>query len=325
MNYKIAIINNKKPDGLLRTVLDGLIEYKKETKNLDFRLSNIFNYDLPLNDLALAKSDFIDYARGADLIILSWENNESDIKIMKKIKAWNKTVYLDGSEPGRNRRYDFKEQYRIIKGKKNTGGEINWKMLDKCALYFRREKPYIKSIVQFPFGIESVYYRDFDINLKKDIDFFCVFGQDEFPLMRRYAVKILKKYCKKNGFTCHTKKVPREKFYNLMNRSKVSVSIGGGGYDSMRFWESLANNCLLLTETIDIYQKDSRRLDYNRIKEFNNLHDFVYQLEKLGNHLKTKYKQEDLIEEYKMILDSHSSIARVKEIIKIAKDKNIIN
>jgi hypothetical protein len=136
--------------------------------------------------------------------------------------------------------------------------------------------------------------------------------------MRQYCREILIKFCRKNKFTYHADKTKsKEEFYRLLTRSKVGVSIGGGGYDTLRFWEILGNNCLLLTERIDIYQLDSARLDYKRIYQFNNLYDFKYQLERVASFLKRGYKQEDLNKEYQQILQNHSSVSRVLEILNI--------
>ena len=92
----------------------------------------------------------------------------------------------------------------------------------------------------------------------------------------------------------------------------------------MRFWEILGNNCLLLTEKIDIYQPESKRLDYKRIWEFGNLHDFRYQLDKISDFLRKEYDQEKLNSEYQKILSEHSSASRVKEILLMAAKKGII-
>jgi len=100
--------------------------------------------------------------------------------------------------------------------------------------------------------------------------------------------------------------------------------VGGGGYDTARFWEILGNNCLLLTERIDIFQPDSKELDYKRIWQFNNLYDFWYQLHKVGEFLRNKYKQDNLVQEYKDILSRHSSKARVLTILNKAREKGIV-
>ena len=322
---KIAVINSNSPDGLARTIFDGLLELQKQEKDLQFSLSAKFDYILPLKENILPKDEFINFARQADVIFLIWGKGGADYNLAERIGKWEKTIFIDGSEVGKDRRYDFSIQNDILKGRYVKNGAIDQKMLKLCALYFRREKPYIKGIIPLPFAIESVYLSQYDKNIKKNIDFHCVFGQNEYPIMRKYVTEILEKYCQENGFSCYISKTKtREEFYRQLAKSKVGISVGGGGFDSMRFWEILGNNCLLLTEKIDIYEPDSKRLDYKRIWEFGNLYDFRYQLKKISEFLKTKYNQQESEGEYQKILIDHLASSRIKEILQIAKKKRIL-
>jgi hypothetical protein len=322
---KIAVINPEKADGLARTIIDGLYQMSLNGE-IDFCLSTKFQYNLPVDNKVVPRKDFIGFALNADLIFLIVNAKYGfDKKLAESINRWDKTIYIDGSEAGRNRRYDFTIQKEILDGEHSNNGMVNREMLRKCSLYFKREKPYLKGIDPLPFGIETQYVKKYTEEIKKDIDFVCIFGQDEYPLMRRYTRELVEKYCAENNFTCFTQKTKTpEEFYDILSRAKVGVSVGGGGFDTLRFWEILGNNCLLLTERIDIYEPDSMRLDYKRIWQFNNLFDFQYQLEKMGEYLKSEYNQNNLSDEYKKILAEHSSVARVRLILGRAKEKEII-
>jgi anaerobic ribonucleoside-triphosphate reductase len=111
----------------------------------------------------------------------------------------------------------------------------------------------------------------------------------------------------------------------LLARAKVGISVGGGGFDTARFWEILANNCLLLTESIDIYQSDSKELNYKRVYQFKNLYDFKNQLEKVAGLLRNGYDQLSLMPEYLKILEEHSAKHRVETILEQAREKKLIN
>ena len=326
MNYKIAVITPKnKNDYLTDTVIDGLLSIKKDHNNLDFRVPFSYPGDFNKSEISLDSAAFMDFADNSDLIIFMWGKDNTDYDKARKINRFDRTVFIDGSEIGKNGRYDYDIQKEIILDIYNGRGAVDLEMERKCALYFRREKPYLRDILPFPLGIERKYYKFYSADVQKDIDFFCVFGQDQYPLMRRHAREMLEKYCAKNNFVCHIGKTKnRDEFYSLLSRSKVGISVGGGGYDTARFWEILGNNCILLTETIDIYELDSSRLKYDRIWQFNNLFDFAYQLEKLGQYLRNEYKQENMKVEYEKIISEHSAKARVEEIIKICKQKNVI-
>lgn len=324
-NIKIAVINPSRPDGLARTILDGLYDLELKGETIDFKLSNKFDYSLPLDDHCLIKNQFVDYARVADLIFLIWDKAGTDTDLAKEINCLGKTIYIDGSELGKNRRYDFTIQKDIIDGVYSGCGGINQEMLKKCAAYFKREKPYSTGIEPLPFGIETRYLQSYQEGLKKDIDFLCIFGQDEYPLMRRYVRSMVEEYCRRNKLVCVTSKTKNpEEFYALLARSKVGVSVGGGGFDTLRFWEMLGNNCLLLTENIDIFRLGSADLDYKRIWQFGNLFDFQTQLEKVGQHLFSEYNELALKKEYELILKEHGSSARVKKVIEFAKSQGII-
>lgn len=323
--YKIAIINPYRPDGLARTIFDGIVSLNQTGNNIDFKISSQFNYPLPLNEYVVSRGQFVNFAKLADLIFLVWGKDGTDIALAKTIDRWDKTIYFDGSEVGKNRRYDFSIQKKILDRQYKDNGAVNKEMLEKCPLYFRREKPYLAGIEPLPFGIETRYTQQFVSEQKKDIDFFCVFGQEEYPIMRKYARELVETFCAQNGFICHTQKTKTpEEFNQLLARSKVGVSIGGGGYDSFRFWEILGNNCLLLTEKIDIFEPDSKLLNYKRVYQFSNLFDFQFQLETIGDYLRTEYLTTNLGKEYKLILKEHNTVSRVKKIIKIAKNRRLI-
>jgi hypothetical protein len=321
---KIAIINPGRPNGQDRTVLDGLLQVQQDM-DIDFKISEKFDYSLPLAANVLPRQEFLEYGIKADLIFLMWAKEGTDYALAQKIGRWPKTVYIDGSEVGKNRRYDFTIQKDILDLRYPANGAIDRTMLKQCPLYFRRERPYPQPIIPLPFGIESIYLSGYNERTDKDIDFFCIFGQDEYPLMRRYAREMLEKFCVENSFVCRTERTrSREEFYQLLARSKVGISIGGGGFDSYRFWEILANNCLLITEQIDIYDRNSTELDFPRIKQFHNLFDFKYLLAETGEYLKKEYKQEGLEEDYRRLVQQHSSRARVMTILNAAEKAGII-
>lgn len=325
MKYKIAIITPEyKNDYLTDTIIDGCILLKLEHPEFEFKITKGYASDFNDTEFSLEIKEFVEYAKDSDLIVFCWGKDNTNYKIAHTINEFNKTVFVDGSEIGRNGRYDIGIQKSIIDGSYTGRGKIDNEMEEKCAMYFRREKPYIRNIIPLPFGIESEYTKFYSKDVEKDIDFFCVFGQDEYPILRREVTQELRKFCNENNFVCFTEKTDQESFYKNLARSKVGVSVGGGGFDTARFWEILGNNCLLLTETIDIYEPDSKRLDYKRIWQFKDLEDFKIRLEEVGKFLQNDYLKTDLFPEYSKILEVHSSKSRVLEIIEKAKEKGII-
>jgi hypothetical protein len=323
---KIVVITPiAQSDYLANTILDGLVELSKEGK-VEFKTPGNYPTPFDVSNSVLAENDFIKYAQYSDLIIFTWGKRSTNYELAEKIGKWEKTVFVDGSEVGKDRRYDQKIQDEIVTRTYEGIGAIDGVMLKKCKKYFRREKPYINGIMPFPFGVETRYIH-FSPSIKKDIDFVCIFGQEDFPRMRKEVRVLLEKFCKKNNFTCATKKTDgfsfddttkvagRNEFYSLLARSKVGVSIGGGGFDTARFWEMLGNNCFLLTENIDIQMPVNHNLNFKRIYQFKDLKEFEIKLQELGQYIRTSYKQEETIDDYNKIIENHGSKARVQYIL----------
>lgn len=325
MSLKIAVITPiHKNDYLTDLIIDGLSRLVECGQDIIFKAPGGYNGKVDITDNILTEEEFINFASGADLILFCWGKDNTNLDLACKINRFNQTVFLDGSEVGGNRRLDSQIQRQLLTGIYQGNGRVDNKLLEKCALYFKREKPYLPGVKPFPFGIESRYIA-YSPEIKKDLDFVCVFGQEDYPPLRRYVRETLEDFCQKNNFICHTSKTDSQaEFYKLLARAKVGISVGGGGYDTARFWEILGNNCMLLTETIDIYEPGSDRLKFDRIWQFNNLFDFQYQLEKISKHLREKYEQAELEKEYEEILKHHSAWARVEEILTAARDKGII-
>ena len=105
MKYKIAIVNPTRRDGLFSTVLDGLQELKK-SHDIDIRLSQEFLYFPELSKYILSREHFIDYAKEADLIFVGWGQEGINYKLLKTINRWDRSIFFDGSEVGKNRRFD---------------------------------------------------------------------------------------------------------------------------------------------------------------------------------------------------------------------------
>jgi hypothetical protein len=338
MNYKIAIIPPvEKDDYLLNTVIDGFLELQNENPELEFYSLNFPNPfpQKTQSRFIIDESRFFPFAKEADLIIASFLKNYTNFDLLSSLGRWDNVALIDGTEWGKDRRFDFTIQKQTLD---TFLGEsrVPDSLLNMCGLYLRREKPYVGGIVPFPYGIESRFQTYAKENPKKDIDFFCVWGQDTHPLMRRYASELLVNFCEENGFTYRVEKTRgfdfslervagRDEYYELLSRSKVGISTGGGGFDATRFWEILGNNCLLMTERIDIYHPDSMVLDFERIYQFNNVYDFWYQLGRVGKFLKDEYDQEKLDNEYQKILKHHSGKARALELVEHARQKRMIS
>jgi hypothetical protein len=148
---------------------------------------------------------------------------------------------------------------------------------------------------------------------------------DEYPLLRRYVTKYVVDFCRIHNLSCVTERLSQDSFYDTVARSKIGISIGGGGYDTGRFWEILANNCTVLTEPIDIFPRSSSLLSYSRIHECTNLYDFAEKLTQLAPALSSlNFDAPEYTKEYADIMHMHSSVARVQTILEACHKKGII-
>ncbi len=334
---KIALITPiHKEDYLTNTVIDGLFALQGEDPSLTVAYSSNYSTYLPIKSWHLDMQKFVEYAESADLIIFCWGKGNTDFENAQKIGRWNKTLFIDGSELGRNKRLDENIKQAVIDGTYEGQGAINKEILNKVALYFRREKPYREGIIPLPFGIERRYTKHYLPDKKRDVDFVCIFGQLEYPplrgevmeYLRRSDLRVITKPTNRGRFLTALgfglKDGGRDRFYNLLSRTKVGISVSGGGYDTARFWEILASGCILLTESIDIYEPGSNELAYKRIWQFKDMTEFKLQIAKLASYIQNEYNQDEIDSEYKKILAEHSTKARVIAIINAAKAKGII-
>ena len=322
---RVAIANPTEPDGLTRTVIDGAIGLAAAGE-IEYRLAAPFDYPLPTKNAVLDEPSFIRYARDAHLIIFPYSKRGMQRELVEATSAWKQTIFLDGSEVGKNRRQDPTVRAALASGFHRGAGGINEEMLGRCPLYFRRERPYPSGVLPLPFGIETRYCRFVRPKRPRDIDFFCVFGQEEFPPLRREVRLTLETFCREHGLRCVTKKTwTQDGFYRALARSKVGISVSGGGFDSFRFWETLGAGCRLLTETIDIEPPRGTTLDYGRIHEFSDVASFKAALERMAVFLKDEYAAWDGAAEYERIISEHSSVARVQHILTEARKIGLIS
>lgn len=330
-----CILPKMRNDYLTDTVLDGLATLKqKENIYLLFP-----NYAYPSKvkipeGKILPLIEFIKASKDADLILLFNAGQQVEEEVAEKIGMWHKTFFIDGSELGRNRRLDMKIKEALEDGTYSGKGAIRSDYLNKCAAYFRREPPYLNGVTPLPFGIERKYIH-YSKKTKKDIDFVCIFGQEEFPPLRKEVRLALEQFCAENNFVCKTSqtKIPffsihsafaQKRFYSLLARAKVGISVCGGGFDTLRFWEILGNNCILLTEKVGVYPEGTQELNFERIRQFSDSADFKLQLNKVAEYLQNGYDVTSMEAEYKEVLDRHSTLRRVRTILAVAEEKGIL-
>src|SRR3989338_6013175 len=140
MNYKIAVLTpTERDDFYCDTVLDGLALLKKENSELQFFYPEYYPHPFGnafTKQFGLSKEKLADFAKKADIIILFHGKYGTDTALIDELYGWDKTVYVDGSEIGKNKWRDPEIQYQIITGTYGGQGAPNKEMQKKCRLYF---------------------------------------------------------------------------------------------------------------------------------------------------------------------------------------------
>ncbi|OGF26057.1 hypothetical protein A2303_04625 [Candidatus Falkowbacteria bacterium RIFOXYB2_FULL_47_14] len=195
---------------------------------------------------------------------------------------------------------------------------LNEKMLNSCKWYFKREcYPEDKKmgIIPLNVGCWNEYFSG--IEIKKDIDIFCSFGQLDTGL--RYEVF---HFCRKlahEGFKVKFVGMGKEKvdfrtYQELIARSYIGLSAWGAGNSCRRLFEVMAGKtcCFAQKTEIEFIHKPEDGVHY---VEYSTMAEFM---DKIYHYL---YNKKTCIEigqkGYDFVKEYHAPIARVKYMLEI--------
>jgi len=313
---KIITINPyNSPDFLANTILEGF----SKIKDLEIIASAPNQYIKNIyND-----QEIVAHSKDADYIFIIWDKSKDDRPQPKYyladiINKPEKTIYIDGSEWTYNGYPNPKIQQVMdskIDPKKRKGYPWIWEeMWQKVAFYFKREC-YQEDIDDFgciplPFGILDKYYSN--INVKRDIDLYVGFGQNDTGLRNDIEnyVKAL------NLPKVVVNKFPYDQYLLMMARSIMTVDSWGGGDCNARFFEIIANGSTLFCQKYNIIIPYPF-VDGETYIEFKNMDEFH---EKLHYYLKNIDKALEIGRRgYVHGLTYHTSLKRVEYIFDILK------
>lgn len=243
---------------------------------------------------------FINNCDNSDIVLLFSNIGYWDRKTyVVKNNLINKTVYIDGSDS-------------------NCLEDPNALNDFKCV--FKREV-YLNDnqlLLPLPFAAENIYFK-FN-NLEKDINISCTLRCDynKDRLIVNDAIKnlnipnsIVGEVSSGYASTESTsdKKV---EYYKVLARSKMSISYPGLGWDCGRFWEILANKCLLFSPKIKIKIPNTFS-EFKHYIPFDNVEDLKAKLFYYYHH--DEERQRIVNEAYNHLLKYHTVRARAKYLI----------
>jgi len=304
---KILIIQTPHYDFTSSNLIEGLHHLiVRRNADIEFFTTEESNYSYAydkglLNNYTMREEEVVDYGQQeADIIVLT-SNREVKLHLVNKINRPEKMVYLDGLDE--YNLADYPSKYVCYFKREFMVGTIY-------------EENKTNNMIPFPFGIENRYFTKFvdgdnlaihelDVSKlkfpkEKDIIFSCMFGKtDDMKPWRTWISETIQGMQLKDSITKPTygsEGIYKKKFYiktggryhynyyETLYNTKVSVDgYGAHGASTSRFWESLANGCLVLSQPVRYAWPEGSELiedeDYVAFADSDELIDKVKMLE----------------------------------------------
>jgi len=339
---KILIIQTPHYDFTTSNLIEGLhhlITRRKEDIELftteESNYSYAYNLGL-LNNYTMKEEEVVEYGQQeADIIVLT-SNRDIKLNLVKKINRPEKMVYLDGLDE--YNLADYPHKYVCYFKREFIVGTIY-------------DENKTDNMIPFPFGIENRYFtkyvdgdnlaiHELDVSKlkfpkEKDIMFSCMFGKtDKMKPWRTWISNTIQGMALKNSVTSavygndglykrkfyiNTGGRYHYSYYESLYNARISVDgYGAFGASTSRFWESLANGCLVLSQPVRHAWPEGSKLiedeDYVAYADSDELIDKVRMLD----------KDLDLVDRiaksgFKKVKKYHTSEARAKFFLKECK------
>ncbi|MFH1822955.1 MAG: glycosyltransferase [Patescibacteria group bacterium] len=199
---------------------------------------------------------------------------------------------------------------------------LNDKMFNYCMWYFKREcypEDVARGIIPLNIGCWNEYFSN--LNIKKDIDILCSFGQLDTGL--RYEVY---HFCKKLEYEGYKvkfigmgkQKVDFKTYLELIARSFIGLSAWGAGNSCRRLYETMAGRtcCFAQKTEIEFVNKPEDGVHY---VEYSNMAEFM---DKIYYYLNNRKLCSDIGKRgYDFVKKYHTGAARVHYMLDIMSPK----
>lgn len=209
-------------------------------------------------------------------------------------------------------------------------------ILQNCSFYFKRELPFnryflyyqkrpapwsawrkklapvLEKVQNIPLGIEDEKYSALKQQRRetKDIDvFFC---GEVTSTQRLNALKALREMASKSEFNIVIdEKLSFEEYCNKIARSKITLSISGGGWDCFRHYEAVALGSLPFMDCPTVDTVWWRELPSEIFFE----NTFVNFRERLGNLLQDDHRRQNFLEIVEKTVENKMLHSKIVEFI----------
>jgi spore maturation protein CgeB len=181
---------------------------------------------------------------------------------------------------------------------------------------------YADSSVNFnvPYYCFPKFANDNFVDKQKDIDVCCIMSITSD--IRQRLITYLNTIKKANWFIQQTEyenKLPKEQYFDILNRSKIGISIYGGGFDTIRFWEILSCKSALLSPYIPFL---TVKIPDHCITYYNE--NFVDLKEKIDSLLQNDLWKTIAENGYNYFIKNHTVSVRMNFLLNKLKERKII-
>lgn len=300
-------------DYMFTSVIEGLnyYNYKSNQPYFDSRYGS--ESLIPEKNVCKNEKELSELYERCDLIIFlsmfNFPSSTYDPPKTLNLNYLSKTVYIDATEKS----FDFFPYHDNSLRNEPFVWEF---MLQNCKNYFKREcylEELKRSIIPFPYACISKNFSScmFSSTKEKEFDVLCCFGQIDTGL-RKESLQVCQRL-KEEGFDIHIlNNLPFNEYIETVGKARIVIDACGGGQINARFFEAIANKCLVFREKYTVIIPND--FDNSEIVEFTNK-------EELYNQLKYYLKNIDLVSvmanrSYEKAIKYHTPKARLEYLLK---------
>ena len=237
-------------DFLCATIIDGISQITDKFY-CDHLVGNIAKKNcVPFEGI-------LPYCKKSNLILIfSNEGYGKRKELIIKNGLVDKTVYIDGSDSPYLQDYNGIHIYSMV-FKRELPVLFRFKF-DSMTSLKEQLRLLIKRVMPLPLAAERAYFRFCREDVKKDINVSCLLRvfRTNSPAERQEILNFIGGL-KISGTVIgpvsdgeagtSSWDTAKDGYYKILSRSKISISCKGAGFDTGRFWEILANKCLLFS------------------------------------------------------------------------------
>jgi len=318
---KILVIQTKEYDYLTANLIEGLHELSKKYFWLDFKCVEDSNYASFYTDHVVPSSDIDLYANQSDFIIATSNRFVRYDLVQKYSSLGKKIIFLDGADEG-HLIYSPQNFYMYLKR--------------ECYLEYTQQ---YKNVKPFPFAAENRYFlqsndynKDFDkLWAGKSNGLCCLMKADE-NRKHRFEIKnaIQEKYgdtdyyigghvqdSAKNPTYSFIGQFHNEAYYKTLLNTKIFVDAWGAGKWTSRFFEGLANGCLVFQQSLQDFTYCSEFLDGKDVIFYYNIGEL---LEKIDYYLNNDEEAKQIAHNgYQKLIQHHKSVHRAEYLVELLR------